>query len=214
MSVNRRLAKGEFERQLAFGQIAESEISKWIIARGGYVLPVYDVEYDTGKGPRIFGAGRQIVAPDLIVFSHGGVSWIEAKHKTVFSWHRISGRWVTGIDLHHYRQYLEVLEIAEWPVWLLFLHRCSAPSPDDSRYPCCPQECPVGLFGGPLTVLRDKENHRSGKWGRSGMVYWSNRVLTRLATLDELDGKQPAKRNGSPLQARKGAETQKRWKFE
>lgn len=190
MSVNRKLSNGEFERRLAFGQIAESDIAKWVTSRGGHVLPIYDIEYESGKGPRIFGKDAQIVAPDLIVFAHGSVSWIEAKHKTVFSWHRKTKRWTTGIDLHHYRQYLSVLDIVDWPIWLLFLHRSSRPSHIDSKHPSCPQNCPTGLFGGLLSRLRDNENHRDSRWGRSGMVYWASTALQQLATLDEVNGTQ------------------------
>ena len=28
--------------------------------------------------------------------------------RTAFSWHRLSGRWVTGIDLRHYEHYQEI----------------------------------------------------------------------------------------------------------
>jgi hypothetical protein len=46
-----------FQKRLAFGQIAETAIAQWIMrARGGVVLPIYEVEHDTGKGPRVFSA--------------------------------------------------------------------------------------------------------------------------------------------------------------
>lgn len=187
MSVNGNLSTNpQFERQLAFGQIAETLIAKWIIARGNLVLPIYDVEVDTGKGPRLFGGvDSELVAPDLLVMSANGVYWIEAKHKTVFTWHRISSQWTTGIDQRHYEHYLKVDEQTPWPVWLLFLHQCETPSEIDVPHGC-PEKCPTGLFGHPLARLKDCENHRHNNWGSSGMVYWGHRSLTLLATLETI----------------------------
>lgn len=148
------------------------------------VLPVYELELSTGKGPRFFTAQGEIVAPDMFVFP--AMQWIEAKHKTVFSWHRISGRWVTGIDLHHYQEYLRILDVADRPVWLLFLHRESTPAQHDMAY-SCPSECPTGLFGNDLRVLARNINHQHKNHGRHGMVYWAVENLRLLARLDDLE---------------------------
>ena len=97
---------GSFGSNLAFGQIAETAISKWFIKRGYLVLPVYEKEIDTGKGPRVFSTEGEYVAPDLFVIKNERqFYWIEAKHKTVFTWHRITGKWTTGIDRNHYHSY-------------------------------------------------------------------------------------------------------------
>jgi hypothetical protein len=112
--------------------------------------------------------------------------WIEAKHKTVFSWHRNTGRWCTGIDLHHYDDYKRVQATSKRPVWLLFLHRSARPDDRDMRSNC-PPRCPVGLFGSDLDYLADNENHRHENWGRHGMVYWAHDKLRLLAPLAELE---------------------------
>ena len=189
MSVNTSLsASTTFKRKLAFGQIAETQIAKWIIARGNLVLPVYDIEIESGKGPRLFG-GRdsELVAPDLLVISTNGTCWIEAKHKTVFTWHRITSQWTTGIDKRHYEYYIKVGEQTPWPVWLLFLHQHDTPSKIDIPHGC-PAKCPTGLFGKPLSELQGSENHRHDNWGTSGMVYWAHRTLMLLATLEQIHG--------------------------
>ena len=113
-----------FEDNLAFGRIAESKITRWILDRENTVIPIYTMENEEDyKGPRVLLKDEQIVSPDLLVINKdSSVCWIEAKHKTVFSWHRRTKRWVTGIDAHHYSQYRRVMEIVDWPVWLLFLH--------------------------------------------------------------------------------------------
>lgn len=170
-----------FQQSLAFGQTGESAIAMWLRKRGFAVLPVYEKILDTGKGPQLFLPDGCLIAPDMFVFKGDNALWIEAKHKTAFSWHRITARWVTGIDLRHYEDYLRVDDSSPWPVWLLFLHRGGQAK--DS-----PANSPSGLFGNTLAHLRHNENHRSDKWGRSGMVYWSIDNLKLLAPLSEFGG--------------------------
>ena len=159
--------------------------ARWImLARGAQVLPIYDIEYETGKGPRIFAASGSLVAPDLLIFSRGKLHWIEAKHKSVFTWYRKKQRWETGVDLRHYHQYLKVRKTFDLPVWLLFLHRVSVPSSIDRKYPDCPEACPVGLFGNDLDFLQSR-SREDARWAR-GMVYWGIEDLKQLATLNEV----------------------------
>ena len=61
----------------------------------------------------------------------------------------------------------------------------------------CPDKCPTGLFGGELFGLLLKENHRSKPFdpnrsgfvghGNSGMVYWAESALARIASKEEVD---------------------------
>jgi len=174
-----------FEGSLAFGKIGEDYIAQWIISRGGSVLPVYEIEKSTGKGPQLFTTNGGLVAPDMFVFNQNGLCWVEAKRKTVFSWYRAKGQWETGIDLRHYREYLKVRETTGLPVWLLFLHTESEPGNCDKGRHGCPATCPVGLFGEEILTL-DKKNPRIGTEHASGMVYWSRSDLRFLASLDEV----------------------------
>lgn len=169
-----------FANSLAYGQTGETAIALWLRSRGSTVLPVYEKIIDTGKGPQLFlPEGASLIAPDMLVFRGNNVLWIEAKHKTAFSWHRLTGRWVTGIDLRHYADYCQVDDYSPWPVWLLFLHRGGQAK--DS-----PANSPAGLFGNTLSILRACENHRSDKWAR-GMVYWSIDNLKWIADLKDVD---------------------------
>lgn len=184
-----------FAEKLAFGKVAEGFIASWMMARGNSVLPVYEIEKSTGKGPQLFGLDSSLVAPDMVAFTSNGVVWIEAKHKTVFTWHRNTQQWTTGIDLRHYADYLKVAKTTRLPVWLMFFHRSNVPSEGDQRNGC-PAQCPTGLFGGDIFDLVPKENHRTPALdqfrdgikghGRSGMVYWSAASLKQLATHDEV----------------------------
>ena len=164
-----------FDGQLKYGQVGESRIAEWLRARGNSILPVYEIEKQTGKGPRLFAPDRQIIAPDMFVFKGSDAFWIEAKHKNAFTWHRITERWVTGIDLKHYEDYCVIDGYSPFPVWLMFLH-------EGGQAKDSPADSPKGLFGNKLKYLREHENHRHENWGNSGMVYWALNSLIRLDT--------------------------------
>lgn len=149
----------------------------WLRSRGWHILPVYEKEINNGKGPRLFFPNdTQFVAPDILAFRSDSTLWIEAKTKSVFSWHRKTGKWVTGIDLHHYNQYQRVANASPWPVWLLFLHKFEREATRTEPWPC-----PTGLYGGLLGNLINCENHRHQNWGRSGMVYWAESSLKKIS---------------------------------
>jgi hypothetical protein len=182
-----------FQREYSKGLIGESLIAAWFKARGNGVLPAYQVEIETGKGPQFFTADGDFVAPDMLVFggqrSNGrppAMLWVEAKHKTAFSWHRESREWCTGIDLRHYEQYQQVERISRLPVWVMFLHRQDRPS-DRDLAAGCPSKCPTGLFGAALDSLKGCVHHRSANWGRDGMVYWTPSDFRLFANSDELE---------------------------
>lgn len=165
-----------FEQSLEMGVAGESWIASWLRSRGNTVLPVYEKIVKTGKGPQLYLPEKELIAPDLFVFKSENAFWIEAKHKTAFTLHRKSGRWVTGIDLRHYEHYLKVDQVTPWDVWLLFLHRGGQAK--DS-----PPGSPAGLFGNALKILAQHENHRHANGGRAGMVYWDRNSLILLANL-------------------------------
>jgi len=177
-----------FSQARRYGLAGESAIAKWLRGRGFSVLPVYEKIIDTGKGPQLYVPDGTLIATDLFAFNGSKALWIEAKHKTAFTWHRLTQRWVTGIDLRHYADYCRLDELSPWPVWLLFLH-------DGGQAKDSPPDSPAGLFGNSLAVLRKHENHQSDNWGKTGMVYWAIDSLIKLATLDELNSVDCASRN-------------------
>ena len=193
----------DFAQKFQVGQVAEGLIATWLKARGNAILPAYQIERATGKGPQLFSADGAFVAPDLLAFTHDGVCWVEAKHKSVFTWHRMTSKWTTGIDLRHYVEYLRVSWKTKYPVWLMFYHRESTPDRRDLEYGC-PSECPTGLFGGELFRLVACENHRSLPYdktragstghGRSGMVYWAVDSLRQMASKEECEEAMDASR--------------------
>lgn len=168
-----------FKAALQYGSAGESAIAQWLRRRGLTVLPAYEKIINSGKGPRLFLPEGLLIAPDLLVFDARRVLWVEAKHKTAFSWHRLTQRWVTGIDLHHYEHYLRVDQESPWPVWLMFLH-------EGGQAKDSPPNSPSGLFANSIRVLAECENHRHDAWGNGGMVYWAHDKLILLAPLAEV----------------------------
>ena len=176
-------------KDFKFGRAAETLISKWLQHKGFSVLPVYEKIIDDGKGPQLFTGGEGLVAPDFLTMKNRKVLWIEAKHKTAFAWYRIGKVWTTGIDLRHYFDYLKVAETTGFPIFLLFLH-------DGGQAKDSPLNSPSGLFGNYLDILSKNENHRSDRWGSSGMVYWTTQSyggpLRLIAPLHELQERKAA----------------------
>lgn len=163
-----------FESKLNYGKLGESRIAEWLKGRGYSVLPVYELEKSESKGPTLFMPSKVLIAPDMFVFNQQKCFWIEAKHKTTFSWHRLTSRWVTGIDLRHYHDYCIVDDETPFPVWLMFLQEGGI-----DKYTLLTS--PRGLYGNALSKLRTCENHRHANWGRSGMVYWAIDNLVKLS---------------------------------
>ena len=184
-----------FSEKLSVGKIGESLIARYMMSRGHSVLPVYEIEKSHGKGPQLFSSGKELVAPDMLVFTTGGALFVEAKHKSVFTWHRNSWEWTTGIDLRHYGDYLRVAKRTQLPVWLMFYHKSATPDPRDLQHGC-PSNCPTGLFGGEIFGLVIDENHRSLPFnpgrdfvghGKSGMVYWKESSLKKIASVEDVE---------------------------
>lgn len=171
-----------FAEKLAAGQLGEGRIAKWWAAKGYSVLPAYQVEMAHGKGPRLYTAARQLISPDLLVFKGDRVLWCEAKSKHAFTWHRLSRTWQTGIDLLHWRHYLEVAESTPFPVWLFFLHHPNGTAKDTPAG----MISPCGLFGNEISHLRARIHHQHENHGPAGMVYWELSSLKKIASYQEL----------------------------
>jgi hypothetical protein len=183
-----------FDDKYAFGKIAEGQIAQWLIRAHEYqLLPAYEIEIPSGKGPRLLTSSGGLVAPDILAMKHRGtklfIKWYEAKHKTRFSWYRKNGgSWQTGIDLRHFEDYIKVQEQTGIEVYMLFLHRSNCPSASDLENGS-PSVCPVGLFGGSLYHLIHHVDHKDS-YNDSGraypMVYWNEKVLKPIASLEEM----------------------------
>ena len=117
---------------------------------------------------------RKFVAPDLLAFKPankpgGKVFFVEAKCKSGFTWSRQYQRFETGIDRHHFRDYLEIRHRTGVPLWILFLQKGGAVKDAPPEKPSSPR----GLFGNEILELATRISHEHDGWGRHGMVYWS-----------------------------------------
>ncbi len=168
-----------FSEQLEKGQLVESKIAKWLAANEYTVLPVYDTSLSQ-KAPTLKLPTGTLTAPDLLVIKNKQFVWLEAKQKDVFSWYRIGQRWVTGIDLRHYADYQQIERETRRPVFLAFLHTQTTGTLKE------PYPCPTGLYIRKISILARLESHQSPKWGTSGMVYWADTTLHKIATLKEV----------------------------
>ncbi len=163
-----------FTENSLVGKVGETDVARWLMSRGCRILPVYEIAENQHKGP-VFYANRirQLVAPDMFVFGTEKIFWAEVKTKSAFSLHRISDLFVTGIDLHHYEDYLAIEKETGVPIWLFFYHADGAAKDSPPG--------PSGLFGRSLQYLKDHENHRHENHGRHGMVYWARESLMKYA---------------------------------
>ena len=184
-----------FEQNLAFGRIGESLLATWLRRKHQWsLLPAYEIEMVKGKGPRIFTPTDQLVSPDFLGLRGNEVRWFEAKHKSVFSWYRAKQCWVTGINLRHCQQYVEVSKRFPFPIFLIFLHEEDHLRPEDPKYsdPKYSEDkkhypCPTGLFYCRLTerTLTDASSY-SHIWEKGSMIYLSINQLVQLATMEEV----------------------------
>lgn len=168
------LVMRNFNSSLVEGKTGETQIAKWLMGKGRHILPIYEIAENQYKGPALYCNDKTtIIAPDMAVFSHRGLSFIEAKHKNAFSWYRKKRIWTTGIDRHHFEQYVNFRKTLRYKLWILFLHRGGQAK--DSMV------SPSGLFGNDIDILENKIDHESDNWGKSGMVYWDKDSLVKLS---------------------------------
>jgi len=178
---------------LARGRIVESQIGQWLVKSQGWtLLPPYEIEIPSGKGPRLFTPNGELIVPDILGMRYKGkkfiFKWWEAKGKSRFTWRwKDAKAWQTGIDLRHYEDYIKVQE-QTFEVYVCFLHSYSIPSKYDLEHGS-PATCPTGLFGNTLSYLMDHWHHKDKYFnGRRDcpMVYWNESDLEQLATLEEV----------------------------
>lgn len=180
----------EFGRNLAWGQVGESDIARYLRRRGGHTIALCETANEHEKhGPRLLGCGEALTLPDLLSFRNGKASFIEAKQKKHFAWNRSKGVWVTGIDERHWHHYLKVQDRTAIPVWLLFLHKSDETPEWFLRYGA-PPICPSGLFAQEIQDLArcifDRNVSKKGGATDKPMVYWHWRSLIRIASVEQV----------------------------
>ena len=171
-----------FDDDLARGESIEDAVAAQFFApRGWAVIRAKNLgPQEAFRGPFLTGPmGQKWSLPDFLATKGATKRWCEIKGKGRFTWHRITRRWTTGIDLAKYGDYLAVSHHTGLAVWLLFVHEESTPSDEDCAGGS-PPRCPTGWFTQSLSALRQCENHRHANWGRSGMVYWARESFQQV----------------------------------
>ena len=169
----------DFRAQLAAGLKGEDLVKAWLRHDGHLVVSDFGA-MKPYLGPRVYGPSDMIIQPDLLAIKEEDTPpkfWVEVKSKSVFSWHRITAKWTTGVDVSKYDQYLEIINQTGWDVLIVFLHFDER----SARYGDAPWPCPTGLFWQWLDKLETQENHR---WGN--MVYWAHDTLNNDASIEGL----------------------------
>lgn len=173
-----------FSQSLAIGQIGESMIARWLNAQNYHVLPVYEKELGSGKGPRFFSNVGELIAPDMQVLNDKGqYVWLEAKMKTCFSFHGSTGRFVTGVNKKHYDDYVLVQNLTRCTVYLFFWHPIGKTRTADVNKWNAPPECPTGLFYCPVNTPC---NHVMVDLEGVEMIYWAHESLIHMATVEQM----------------------------
>ena len=182
-----------FNQNLKKGLAGENDIATFFKMQGFNILPVYEVETSTKKGPVLYTHyNSRLVAPDLLIFrlplqdnedAYSDTMWIEAKTKSACTFYRIGKCFETGIDLYHFNQYLEIQKTCPFPIYLTFLQK-NGTAKDTPKG----MKGPTGLFAGKLTKLAQEYSHKTEKYGKGGMIYWEPfKHLICMATLEEIN---------------------------
>jgi hypothetical protein len=168
---------------LSHGLEGERIVHRYLISLGLAIQPLHPAP-NSDIGPRLFHGAKNFRTPDVLCKGSKTAFFAEIKRKRVFSWHRETQSWQTGIDEVCYTDYRAVAELTQIPVWIFFMHESDRPDERDLKQGS-PLICPTGLFGGRLDKL--VADHSSARWGKGGMVYWDYSELTPFATLEDLE---------------------------
>ena len=110
----------EFKNSTAYrcGSNGERSVSKVLQANGGYVHANYNFSgKDDDKAPQLYGEKKSLVLPDLMCFENYIPRWVEVKVRERASFTNSTQKWEFGINVRHYRDYMEVQEASGTPVF-------------------------------------------------------------------------------------------------
>jgi hypothetical protein len=158
----------DFEQAVARARVIEQAVAAWLMRRRCQILPVYDYSgLGKGKAPKLAGASRSLVTPDLLVAREGMTTWVEVKWKTSATLHKTSGSVDTGIERRLWDHYSEVERVTGIPVWIVFVHQTERE-----------------IRGEPISTL--KSCARFGVGAGAGMVYFPVAKIRQLASFQDV----------------------------
>lgn len=101
------------------GLKGEKLVREWLKLRGFYVLPVSLIE--NGGAPALEGHFKRVIASNHLVAGAGGTFWAEIKTYQRAAFYQKYQRWVHGIPLRLWNQYIEGQRITGIPGYLFIL---------------------------------------------------------------------------------------------
>lgn len=101
------------------GLNGEKLVQEWLKLRGFYVLPVSLIE--NGGAPALEGHLKRIIASNHLVAGAGKTFWAEIKTYQRAAFYQKYQRWVHGIPIRLWNQYLEGQRITGIPGYLFIL---------------------------------------------------------------------------------------------
>ena len=180
-----RAHTGSFTDALSAGAVGERLALDLYRALGYQVVLTARNRPLSGNGaPQLYlPGGKQATLPDLLCLRDGQYVFVDVKLKFDVSWHRLSGRWQTGINANHLENYASLDSL------VTFIHADYTPQDGGN-----PDTVPYGVFTASAPYLARNVHHQYG-----GMSYWDVGKLTPLATMDTLCAVWIAAQDGNPI---------------
>jgi hypothetical protein len=105
--------------QREFGRDGERFVADWLRRGGLYVIPSYDYTGDdASKAPKLEGAVRRYVIPDLDVAGDGQRCWVEVKTKSEATHSIVTNTLDHGFEERLLLSYQHVQQITGTTAWL------------------------------------------------------------------------------------------------
>jgi len=110
---------GKWDDLFKRGLKGEKLVREWLKLRGFYVLPASLI--DNGGAPALEGYLKKVIASDHLVAGRGRTFWAEVKTYQRAAFYQKYQRWVHGIPIRLWQQYLEAERITGIPGYLYIL---------------------------------------------------------------------------------------------
>jgi hypothetical protein len=162
----------EFELRLAQGAQWEQAVSDWLRkpGHGISVLELFKYRHN-GQPPVFISIGDRIITPDMQVIGGGSSIYLEVKSKRRFAKNPYTMKSMTGIDLHHWKDYIRVQQESGIKVLIVFVHEETKEVRAD--------------FVDVLDRHPEKDEVPKCRTGRGGMVFWPHDAPQLIGRINE-----------------------------
>lgn len=109
----------EWDKLFKRGLKGEKLVREWLKLRGFYVLPASLI--DNGGAPALEGYLKRIIASNHLVAGGGRTFWAEIKTYQRAAFYQKYQRWVHGVPIRLWNQYIEAQQVTGIPGYLFIL---------------------------------------------------------------------------------------------